>query len=239
MSIFDIFKSAPQAPQQPQAPQPARQQVQQLQDQMSQQDPNQPQIPEANQPPSALDVASSLWQNDPNQVEDHFDPSKMFNLDPDAINKGVSQLDFTTGIPDEVFSKILAGGEGAVQAMRQVINLSNQRAFSQGLIGNTNLLQQALSKADAHMQKQVSRSIKTAAAVNSVREANPVFSDPKYAPMLSAVENQLVAKYPNASQHEIAQMAGQYLEQFINDARPAAPAQPKVDPASDFSHFLN
>jgi hypothetical protein len=220
MSIMDFFRSAPATPAQVQNPVP----------QAAPATNGNPPVPAptdkspgGNEPvanPNAPITPNfdTLWDApaaDAPKLPD-FNPSAMFTIDPAKIAEAAKGIDYTKAITPEQLTAISQGGEAAMQAFAQAMNSLGQQATQVSMIGAAKLVEQALGKANETMDARVQEQIRKSAVSNSMREKNPVFSSPAFAPMVTAIETQFRTKFPTASAQEITNMAERYVLDFAS-----------------------
>lgn len=225
MSIFDIFKGNPApAAQQAPAQQPAGQQpaatagtTQAATSATTTQEPAAVADP--------MEAFKDLWapakEGDPQPA--NFDPSKMFQIDPNKIQEAVGQMNFASSVTPETLAAIQAGGEDATKAFLTAMNGVAQQAFAQSMIGSAKLVEQAMTKANGSLDARLQEGIKRQQVSSSLREANPALAHPAAQPIVAALEAQFTQKYPNATSAEITKMAQDYLGKFATLANPSQP----------------
>lgn len=161
---------------------------------------------------------SKLWEapaeNDPKLPE--FNPSSIFNIDPAKIAEAAKGISFNAGITDEQKAAIVQGGEGALKAMMEINNSSNQQAFQLAMIGSAKMIEQALGKANDSLDARMAEQIRKNSISHGLKEKNPILASPEYAPMVQMVENQLRVKFPNSSAQEITDFAEKYVLKFAS-----------------------
>ena len=251
MSILDIFRSAPAAP----APAAAAPQV-----------PADQQANPANLNTQANGVTgangtvpdqSNIEQSPMSQFKDLWEPIKddkgnpiapsserYINIDPAKVMESARKVDFAKLIDPSHFAAVAQGGEGAVAAMQQIINSLGQTLYAQSAITSANLTEQSLTNAAGRFERSVPDMIKRHNVSDTLRETNPIFSNPATQPLLQLVEAQMTAKYPNATVSDIKKSAQDYITQFAgavtagNDAASGKGSQ-KVSPAEDWERFFS
>lgn len=157
-----------------------------------------------------------LWdpvgENDPKLPD--FNPSALFQFDPAKVQEAVKQIDYTKAMNSEQLQAVVAGGEGAMAALSQIMNSVAQQATQVSMIGSAKLIEQALGKANESLDARMAEQIRKQEISAGLREKNPIFNSPEFSPMVSALETQFRTKYPNASSAEITTMAEKYVLKF-------------------------
>jgi hypothetical protein len=188
------------------------------------------QIPGGNAVPqeqnkSPLAEFDKLWEPvKPAEGAIQDEPIK-FNIDANRVRASAKQVDFTKTITPALLEKVNAGGEGALQAMLQVMNEMGQTIFAESMMAGTKVLENGLEASHQRVSRTLPDTIRKQNVGSALRENNPLFTNPATAPMLSALESQLQAKFPTASAAEITEHARNYLVNFANEAK-------KLDPAT-------
>lgn len=249
MSIFDMFRSGgssnaategmSQPQQEPQAPQQQAPQTPQDGSGTGEEGPNQGQV-------SGLEAFKDLWDNstEGNEGDDlsAYDPSASLNVDPEAIQQAVSQIDFSQVLDPQTLSQISEGGEQAQQAFAKSMNSLAQHVFSQSMIANATLVKQALGKSTEAFDRRAQQLVRHSDVSKEVQNANPAFKHPSAKPIVESMQYQLQRKYPQASPQEIAQKAQQWFEEFANEMRAperAAEQQRRSANEPDWEAFFN
>jgi len=225
MSIFDMFKTTPadasqqmQPAQQPAVQAPVQQaQAGNIQDpaSLAQQSTHTDQqaIPPAQDPANAqipdtpLSQFVDLWENTPNKEN----PNAPVALNQQAVQEAVAKTDFSQSITPEQLQTVTAGGEGAEQALAQMLNNVAQQVMVQSTMVNNKLSEQALGRARTEFESSIPSMLRAQQAKNHLNESNPLFSNPAIQPVVQATQQQLLQKFPNATQAELTKMTQDYI----------------------------
>ena len=234
MSILDIFR--PAAPAAPAAnPHVA----------------NNPQVPSANNSPqqqptqsnpnpeSPTDKFKDLWNTTPNSSE-NSNPN--FQLAPEQLNKVASGLNFTQGISQEAVAKVAAGGEEAVQALGEILNVFGQNIFKTNAQFTSNLTEAGYGAAQKQLNSNLPTLVKQQLSTSELFTANPALRDPAIQPVVRALHSQLTQQHPEATPAEINGMLSDYMGRLggaFNKADPTATEKAKGEENFDFSSFLS
>lgn len=237
MSIMDFFRpAAPQAPQQQQMQQPQNGQQQQAANPSMQQpnvqaDPNAQSV-ENQTPVDPMEAFKDLWAPSAKVegAEEEFNPSQIFNLDPASVQAAVGKINFAEDITEDHLAAISGGGPDAIKAFATILNQSSSKAMAMSTTAAAKMIEQAMTRASGAMDKKIDRTTKLNQVSSQLQESNPALSNPAAAPILEAIKQQLVNKYPTAGSGEITKMATQYLENFAGIAA-GKKEEPKADPA--------
>lgn len=174
--------------------------------------------PDPTKPVSPLDGFSDLWQTV--KVEDgenDTDLSSIIKIDQAKIAEAMNNISFSQVIGQEDLAKISEGGEAAQTAFVSALDKVSKAVFSQSMVANATLIQQAITQAGDKIDKRTSNALRNNQIKDSVRGINPILNHPSFAPIASALESQLAAKYPTASPEDIKTKAAEYLNSFASE----------------------
>lgn len=191
-------------------------------------------------PVDPLDAFKDLWTPlKEGEGPETFDPSKMFNIEPEKFQQSVAGINFANSVKPEQLARIQAGGEDALKANLEVMNSIAQQAFMQSMLGASKLVEGAMTQANSHLDSRIESRTKQLSVSSSLREANPALSHPAAAPLVTAMEQQFSVKYPQASPAEITKLATDYLANFAHVAAGKPAADPKAtNTGTDWEAFL-
>lgn len=219
MSVLDrLFGGKPQ-----QAPQQAQQQGQQQASAgMPGTDPNNPTVPQGDVPATQqaaateqhpLDAMKDIWQQP--QVDPTAQaPKSVLDVDPKMLMQSAGKLDFAKMIKPETMQAISAGGEGAVTAFAQAMNQIGQATYAQSLVSASRLVKEALNEHGSTLDTRISDTMRRNLASERLTDDRPELRHPAAQPLISAIQQQLAAKHPNASASELRQLSEDYLMNF-------------------------
>lgn len=194
MSFLDkIFPSASQQQQQAPAPAPVQQ----------------PAVPEpAPAPTVEPDPFETLWQNDANA---DTQGGINFNLDPAQLAEIAGKIDYSQAVTPEIRQRLAMGGEDAVAATMEALNAVNRMSYQQNAVATTKLIEAAVKSTESSMDAKIAKTIKSMGLAENVAASNPMLSNPAFKPIVDAAKQQIITKFPNASQQELNKMLNQYL----------------------------
>jgi uncharacterized protein (DUF924 family) len=186
--------------------------------------------PDGNKPSeqSPHDKFSKLWDPaEPDQLK-QGNQTPDNGLTPEKMLEAASKVDFRKTLNPELITKLQAGGTEAVEATLALMNQTAQQVYGQSVVVAQKLVDRAVEQATQEFAKQIPGLVKGQAARESLLSENPAFKDPKVAPIVGAVQQQLQLKHPQASAAEISQMAREYFR----DAASVFSADPKAAAAA-------
>ena len=167
-------------------------------------------VPEVTAAP--LDDFKGLWETVPNDPKSE----QLFNIDQGKFSEAVGKMDFANKIKPELLQAISQGGDAAAQALPQVMNQVAQQAFMQSTLAIPKIVEQALAKHSATLDDRISKTVKRTSLSDGVKSANPALSHPGAQPIIAAIQQQMIQKYPNATPTELNDMATKYLGSFAD-----------------------
>jgi hypothetical protein len=241
-SVMDLFKPQNAAAQASQAQPTQTENGQQAQAAQPSMQPAKVEAP-AKEEVSPLDGFKDLWSNPVQKEGDPkpFNPSQIFNLDPNSMKEAVGKIDFASSVTPEQLQAISAGGEDAVKAFAQAMNSVAQTTMTMSTTAAAKMIEQAMTGASGALDSRVDRQVKLHQVSSQLQETNPALNHPAAAPILEGIKQQLVNKYPTASSAEITKLAGEYLSNFASLAagKKEEAAQPtSPDQATDWMKYM-
>jgi hypothetical protein len=170
------------------------------------------------QPTQQQDPLDTLWDTTPNSnaASNALD----FNIDPVKLAEIAGKLDYSQVITPELRQQLAAGGDDAVAATVDIINQVQRLGYQQNAMATTKLIEAAVRSTEASLDDRISKRLKLAGLDESLSESHPALSDPKFAPVVGAIKQQIVTKFPNASKADIQKMTVSYLENMSASLNP-------------------
>ena len=140
------------------------------------------------------------------------------------------QIDFTKVIPQDTMAKISAGGQDAQAAFVEAINLVNQATYAQSTFAADARIEQAIAKAGEEFKKQIPAIVRQHNLHDTLRGEDPRYKDPEIAPLLTAIDQQISLKFPDATAAQVNSMRSQYLDRVTGKLNPKPTETPTKDP---------
>jgi len=190
---------------------------------------------------SPLDAFNDLWQTDPNAAPTTGQP--LFNVKQEDLLTAAQAQNFTSHITPEQLAAIAAGGEGAIKAFSDSLNATAQHVYARSAFATTKIVENALGKAEQTMTSRIPGMIRQHNVSDGLRTENPAFAHPAAQPIISALEQQMSVKHPQATAKELRDMATQYLGAFAGAFNPATTESAgnpnsRMSAGTDWSTFL-
>lgn len=202
-AIHQLFSNVSQQPAQPAPP---AQQVQQPEN-----TPTSPAPAPTSKPEDSPQAKfSKLWET-PATNSDDLNAPIFEGVDPTKLQEAASKVNFVNQLPAEVRAKIIAGGEDSLNAVVDIINRASQMGYAQSAAATTQIVEQALKKQQARLMAQLPSLIKQHQVSDALNADNPLFNDPAFSPVISALKQQLTRQNPEATASEITSMTKEYL----------------------------
>lgn len=175
---------------------------------------------------SPEDKFEKLWETpatDPNAPNPGTNDNA---LTPEKMLEAAGKVDFTRILDQESIRKVTAGGEEAVAALAQLLNKTAQTVYGQSTVVAQKLIETQVAKTREEFIAQLPSLVKKQTMQESLMTENPAFKKPSVAPVVTAIQNQLAAKYPNATASELNAMAKDYLKAAAEDFNPTPKKEP-------------
>lgn len=185
--------------------------------------------PGGNQPgdnKSPEDKFAKLWETP--ATDSASDPSKTADnqLTPEKMLEAAGKVDFKRILDQDSLKKIAGGGDEAVAALADLLNKTAQTVYGQSTVVAQKLIETQVSKARDEFTAQLPSLVKKQNMQDTLLTENPAFKKPSVAPVVTAIQNQLAAKYPNATASELNAMAKDYLKAAAEDFNPTPKKEP-------------
>lgn len=171
-----------------------------------------PNVPAAEQDPKTpLAEYANLWET-PTVTTPDLGIQAPPELTHEMLNKAMATVDFSTAITPEMSQAIMQGGEQAAAAFAQAMGAVAKRVMVESTLVSNRLTKQAVDYAVKSTSATLPTTLRTQAATNHLYESNPLFSNPAVKPIVEATQQQLLQKFPNATNAEIVSMTHDYLK---------------------------
>lgn len=180
--------------------------------------------PDPNKSPE--DKFAKLWETpatDPNAPKSDDSQNQ---LTPEKMLEAAGKVDFKRVLDQDSLRKISAGGDEAIAALADLLNKTAQTVYGQSTVVAQKLIESQVSKAREEFTAQLPSLVKKQTMQESLLTENPAFKKPSVAPVVTAIQNQLAAKYPNATAAELNAMAKEYLKAAAEDFNPTPKKEP-------------
>lgn len=152
-----------------------------------------------------------FWNN-PTPVEN---PNQLnFDITPQQLAEIAGKIDYTQIISPEIRQRIAAGGEDAMAATLEAMNLLGRQTYQHNALATTKLIQKAVQASEANLDQRIAKQFKLLGLSEGVIESNPMLENPSFKPVVDLVKNQILIKYPNASKAELNTMLNRRLAQM-------------------------
>lgn len=175
---------------------------------------------------SPEDKFEKLWETpatDPNAPKPDDSQNQ---LTPEKMLEAAGKVDFKRVLDQDSLKKIAAGGDEAMAALAELLNKTAQTVYGQSTVVAQKLIESQVSKAREEFTAQLPSLVKKQTMQESLLTENPAFKKPSVAPVVTAIQNQLAAKYPNATASELNAMAKDYLKAAAEDFNPTPKKEP-------------
>lgn len=184
---------------------------------------------------------AKLWEIEPPKEGEVPQQVGVFgNLDPKKVQETVSRANFTQVVTPELLAKAQQGGEEGVKAMLTAMNAMAQQVLAQSTMASTKMIDHALGKNRENFLGELPSHLNKHIVANQLRADNPALNNPAVQPLIKAMEQQFVNKYPNATPTEITQMATNYIAGLGQVFSPAPMSQESTQNKgeTDWTNFV-
>lgn len=169
--------------------------------------------PNAEGAASPLDNFQELWQNTTKDGEDGSpDPNIPQPLDKEALNNKLGTLQFANITAEDVAS-ITNGGDQAVQTLGKLLNSVGRQASMSAILASEGLLNHHVGLAENRVAAQLPGAIRSHTSKGAVTSDKTLsnLQHPALKPMVDMVTKQFLAKYPDATDQQIADNAREFF----------------------------
>lgn len=170
---------------------------------------------------SPLDAFTEVFKVDPNKAVMPNDP--LFKMDEQKLAESIANMEFAPQIQPDIMHKIMAGDAGALQ---KLLNQSTQQAFRQAVQMTQKMVEHGVTTSASRMETQLPDKFRSMQAQQTLQD-DPVFSHEAMKPMVSALQQQFSAKYPNASGPQISKMVKDFMQATAETISPQKAAAPQ------------
>jgi hypothetical protein len=189
---------------------------------------------------SPLENYNDLWQIDPAKTPKTPSFTPNFNLDQKKLQEAAAGIDFSKAVSPEVITKAM-GGDAA--AMAQALNTVAQAGLVQSSTVAAKMVESALAQQAKAFEAALPNILKGHSVRDGLRSENEHLNNPAMAPLVGAVEQQMMLKYPQATPTELREQVLEYLNAMSTEMltksgkviSDPAPASKTKKPDTDWS----
>lgn len=186
---------------------------------------------------SPLAVFKSLWEDAPIDPNAPATPAGYVAPTADQIQTAVAKQDFSSNFTPEQLAAVTAGGEGASEALVQLLNTVGQQTLAQSTMINSKLNEQAMTAAIAEQVAKMPDLVRAQTVQAHLKDTNPLFDNPAIKPVIEATQHQLQVKFPNATPAEITKMTQDFVIGMGAEFAPKPVVATGLE-ADDWTNFL-
>lgn len=163
-----------------------------------------------------VDDWTKMWETAAKSGEGATTPASLFDIKPEQIQAASKNMNFAANLDQAIVQKALSGD---IQAFMDVINQVGQSVYAQTSYSGMRLMDAGINKFGKNFSDvELPKHFQSFTADHALRNANPVFADKKYAPMLDTFKRALLAENPQAQPQEIQATAERFLKSMLDDA---------------------
>lgn len=165
-------------------------------------------------------------------------------IDEAKVLAAAGKMDFSSALTPEMLAAVAKGGTDGVAALVKALNTVGQQVYAKSALASAAITKQADKDADARFQRELPKHIRSASAKGSTAAQNAILKNPAIAPIVSALETQALAQYPNASPAEISALVTEYIKDMGTVLNPPKDdtqktGKPNVGENVDWDAFAN
>lgn len=209
------------------------------QDQQQQQ-PQGQQVQQTQEPPKEPTLEErfgAVWApEDPAKAPKPFNVSEINDLS--KLPEVLSQQNYLQGTSQEDLQAIANGGEQAVAAFGKILNQVAQTVAAQSITAAGKLVENGVTKTVPMLDGRMNSLLRSSRVQEAISSSNPLVSNPMFAPMVEIFKNQVLAKYPNANEQEVASMTNDYFNELSKSMQPKAAQDPSKVDGTDWANFF-
>jgi len=185
---------------------------------------------------SPLADYKDLWQDDPKKPGEPAPAD--YSLNPEDLQKVIAKQDFTKLATPEQLAAIAEGGEGAVAANLAIINAVAQQTLTQATLVGNKLTEQMVARAIQDSQDKIPALLRSQLATSHLKDTNPLFSNPAVAPVMEAVRERLLGKFPDATPTQITEMTQDFVMAMGKEFAPKENLNDNGEGGTDWAAYL-
>jgi hypothetical protein len=188
---------------------------------------------------SPLAEFKSLWDTAPVDPDASKGPLPFTPPTAEEVQKAVAKADFSKSFTPEQLATVTGGGEGAQEALLQLLNTVGQQSLAQSTMVSSQLSQKAIEQAIAVEVAKMPAMLRQQSANDHLKTSNPVFSNPAVKPIVEATQHQLQAKFPNATNAELTEMTEKFIVAMGESFAPVPDAAALAPGETDWNSFFD
>lgn len=141
-------------------------------------------------------------------------------LTPEQVAQAAANANFAGNIDPNLAAVALGGGEGAVQALAQIINQASRNAFAQAVAASSGIAERAASAQRQQIQGQLPTLVKDAQFQDQLLGAMPQLNNPTMQPMVEIIRAGIAANNPTFTPSQLAEKTREFLAGFASVTAP-------------------
>jgi len=154
----------------------------------------------------------------------------------EKLVEAAQKADFSKLIPAEKLQAITAGGEGAAQALADIIQATSSAVYQQAVVAASKLAEKQVKD---HLEAMTFNNRTEQDRIQAERSLTEKFNNPLVQPFISQTVRQLQMRNPKASPTELQQLAQEALMSAVDVFAPKPIESAKQKPADDWSSYVN
>lgn len=158
---------------------------------------------------SPLEPFADLWKDD---ATSRPEKKSLLGIDTKKISENAKKLNYSQLVPPELSAKALSGD---ANAFNEILNTVGQAGFANSMSASVALIERGAEAMHARFLENLPAEVRKHIVSDASLAANPKLNHPSVKPLLSAVQQQIQAKFPDATTQEVNKMATQYMSEVF------------------------
>lgn len=167
---------------------------------------------------SPLDPFKDLWNNEPAKGADgkpiKDGKKSLLNIDPAKVAEAAKKMSYSGLVPPELMQKALSGDSGS---MGQILDAVGQAGFTHAFTANGQMMERMAEVLEGRIRESLPGEVRKHSLKDSVLSQNPKLNNPAIRPLVEAIQQQILQKFPDATQAEVQEMSSTYMTNVFKE----------------------
>jgi len=169
----------------------------------------------------AMSIYEGLFSPPDAETQRKNEPPK-FLLAADKVKEAAGKMDFTAGLPDEIVQKLQSGDAIDGKTLLVAINFAGRQAYSRALEHATGLTGHFVEARVKHEQQGLPTALRNYLAKSKAVSGPDVSDNPVVREHMSMISEKIAAKFPDATDDEVATLTQEYFTEMAKAINPKA-----------------
>jgi len=168
-----------------------------------------------------MSLYGGLFDTPDPETQRKNDPPK-FLLAADKVKEAAGKMDFTSGLPEDITQKLQSGEAIDGKTLLAAINFAGRQAYSRALEHATGLTGHFVEARVKHEQQGLPSAMRNYLAKSKATSSPDVADNPVVREHMAMISEKIAAKYPDATDDEIASLTQEYFTEMAKAVNPKA-----------------